>query len=49
MFPQISGIENIAFFKSRYGYLAMNIEAVPFNLYRWLCILIYHMNTLIKL
>ena len=49
MFPRISGIENVAFFKGRYGDLAINIDAVPFNLDMCLQILIRHTNPLSNL
>ena len=49
IFPQISGLENIDFVKGLYGDLAINIKVVPFNLYRWLRILIHKTNTLINL
>ena len=48
MFPQISGLENITFFKRRYGNLAITIKAGLFNIYQWLCIIIHHTNYLIN-
>ena len=36
MFPKISGLENITFVKGRYWDIAVTIESIIFNLYRWL-------------
>ena len=49
MFPQISGLENIAFAKGGYGDLAITINVVLFSLYWWLWIIIHYTNTLVKL
>ena len=49
MFPHISGPENIDFVKGWYWDLAIIIEAVLFNVYRWQLIPIHHTNPLVKL
>ena len=49
IFPQISGLENIAFVKGWYWYLAIAIEAILFNLDRWRWSIIRHKNPLVKL
>ena len=49
MFPHISGVENKYFPKANVEILKIIIEAVLFNLYGWLCIIINHINPFVNL
>ena len=49
MFPQISGLENIAFVKGWWWYTAITIEAILFNLDHLWQSLIHHTNPLVNL
>ena len=49
MFPQTSGLENIALFKGGYGDIAITIDEVLLSLDWWLLIITDHMNPLVKI
>ena len=49
IFPQISGLKNIAFFKGCYWDLAIIIESIRFNLDRWWLSLIHNTNNVVNI